>query len=248
MKLILALKIIPVFILFFSCRKDPVQLYNTCDHEISEESKAYFMNDAMELTLRQTNSDSLSPFYSNPQINEQLLQHILGKLSAIYNAAMDTSTVFSEIINEYHIHVHQTYSFDHLSIKFSDTTLENEFVSNPGSTSSPILNSIANDYAFNSSFDFSGFYFLYSNNNYNIPALCDMLKTEPRIQYASPNGFCCDGDNIEYNWTEQYDEFVFDLGIGDCPSGCFGHHFWKIHVDENCIVTFIEEYGSPLPG
>jgi hypothetical protein len=237
-----------ITILILSCRKDPIPTLNTCDNEIIYNSEEYFLNDAMELTLRYTTIDTLSPFHNDPYIDEQLQQHILGKLSAIYNASADSLTVFYEIIHDYKIHVHQTYTFDDLAIKFSDTTLENEFISNPGYTSSAILNSITNSYGFNLTFDVVGWYFLHSNTNYNIPVLCAKLITEPRIQYANPNFFCCDGDNIVYNRTDQYDEFIFDHGMGDCPSGCFGHHFWKIRVDKDCNVTLADEYGDPLPG
>jgi len=228
------------------CRKDADQRMNDCDDEITTNSENHFLNDAIELTLRKTREDSLSPFHTSPEIDQQLVQHILGKLSVIYNAANDTSTVFYDIIHQYNIHYHGTYAFNSLVLKIADSTLENEFLTNPGSTSSTALNQITNDYGFSPQFVFPGWYHLYSTDNYNVKVLCDMLLTDPRIQSATPNMYCCDGDDIKYTMTPDYDEFIFDHGMGDCPSGCFGHHFWKIQVDNDCVISLVEEYGDPL--
>jgi hypothetical protein len=63
---------------------------------------------------------------------------------------------------------------------------------------------------------------------------------------ADPNliGGCC-------SWTgaETGDGFTvtYEVGWGDCPSGCIERHSWTFAVSRTGEVTLLDEQGSPVP-
>jgi hypothetical protein len=57
-------------------------------------------------------------------------------------------------------------------------------------------------------------------------------------------GGCCAWDG-----TATGDGFTvtFEVGWGDCPSGCIDRHRWTYAVGTDGTVTLVEESGSPVP-
>ena len=60
-----------------------------------------------------------------------------------------------------------------------------------------------------------------------------------------PDWYVGDGNDIEYDSLS--DEYRFQLGWGDCPSGCIGKHFWVFTVHDG-KVTLVREEGTPFGG
>ncbi|MEL6866072.1 MAG: T9SS type A sorting domain-containing protein [Bacteroidota bacterium] len=52
--------------------------------------------------------------------------------------------------------------------------------------------------------------------------------------------------DITYSVHDEYIELVYRYSWGDCTAGCIYDHFWRFRVDENCMVSFEEDFGTPL--
>jgi carboxypeptidase family protein/putative VirB-like lipoprotein len=63
---------------------------------------------------------------------------------------------------------------------------------------------------------------------------------------VDPNliGGCC-----SWKGTETEDGFLvtFEVGWGDCPSGCIDRHAWTFAVTPDGTVTLVDDRGSPVP-
>ncbi len=60
--------------------------------------------------------------------------------------------------------------------------------------------------------------------------LAELYKKDTSVAYAERNGYCCDGNDIEYFRKNGVDHFIFSRGWGDCPAGCGMHHYWYVTV------------------
>jgi len=63
---------------------------------------------------------------------------------------------------------------------------------------------------------------------------------------VDPNviGGCCSWQGTE---TEDGYLVTFEVGWGDCPSGCIDRHAWTFAVTRDGAVTLVEDRGSPVP-
>lgn len=66
-----------------------------------------------------------------------------------------------------------------------------------------------------------------------VPLLAGLYKNLPGIDYAEPNYYAGDGDNIEIINKDTVYNFVFSIGRGDCPAGCMYRHYWYVSVYQN---------------
>jgi hypothetical protein len=76
-----------------------------------------------------------------------------------------------------------------------------------------------------------------------------VVEENPAFEGIGPNdpdiiGGCCWWDG-----TETGDGFsvTFEVGWGDCPSGCIDRHRWTYTVSRDGAVALIDESGSPVP-
>jgi hypothetical protein len=63
---------------------------------------------------------------------------------------------------------------------------------------------------------------------------------------ADPNliGGCCSWKGAE---TGDGFTITYEVGWGDCPSGCIERHTWTFAVSRDGAVTVLDEQGSPVP-
>ncbi|MDA7803615.1 hypothetical protein N8987_03480 [Crocinitomix sp.] len=133
---------------------------------------------------------------------------------------------------------------------FNESTLRSELVNNPGYTSDEFLNTLYLNYGFNSFniYEWSPYITISSPNNYyNVQYIKHQLELIDQVYQVGLDGYWIDGPSITHEKIGAIDEFVFGYGWGDCPSGCFGHHYWRVQVDTDCNVTLLEEFGDDLP-
>src|SRR5690606_22742427 len=125
--------------------------YKECECEINEESKSFFGKDAQYLAVDFVQSDSTLPEYGEMMISQEFTQFYLGKLSAIYNEAKDSSSEIHDVLFKYEVHSTPDRRLNQLSIVFTpeDLTIKNQFSSTPGQTDNAVLNDIYNVYGFN---------------------------------------------------------------------------------------------------
>lgn len=89
---------------------------------------------------------------------------------------------------------------------------------------------------------------LYSSSPINTYALALLFMKIKGVGFAEPNGGCCDGSNIYATIHDNYVEYTFSVGHGDCPSGCINRRYWVFQVSYNGNVQFVRSYGdAPLP-
>jgi len=239
-----------IIIGLLGCRKDPQRtVCSNCGDNITAESTDYFLGDAQDLAYRIISKDSSHIGFNQIELEENTENCILSKLSAIYEASQSATGNFHDMLDIYHVHQGSRTVLNFLTIKFIDSSsLRTELINNPGNTSEPFLNQLYNDYGFIASTQNWGdnIYF-YSPDNYNIRYIKQALIQIPEITQVYLDFYFLDGLSIEHISYPNHDIFIFGYGWGDCPSGCFSTHFWKVKVDDSCIVSLVEEYGNELP-
>jgi len=87
---------------------------------------------------------------------------------------------------------------------------------------------------------------LESGHSLNTVALGNAFATIDGVNYAAPDSFGGDGNNIEM--TEYGTEITlkYSVGWGDCPAGCISRHYWEFRINEDCEVEFLGNSGDPL--
>jgi hypothetical protein len=76
----------------------------------------------------------------------------------------------------------------------------------------------------------------------NIPQLAIEYSKLAHAIYAVPNGRVGDGDDVCLQIIGDTHYFIFDLGGGDCSSGCNIHTYWEFSADSSGNIQFL---GSP---
>jgi hypothetical protein len=92
----------------------------------------------------------------------------------------------------------------------------------------------------------SSYVLLHFDHRFNVPLLAKDYKALPHAQYAEPNGFGGDGNDvcvsIEGSATYHY---VFDAGSGDCPAGCIEHTYWGFTTEGSPVkVTSLGTFSN----
>lgn len=257
MKRILA--VIFLLVVIASCRKDKTDLtYKECYAEITATSRNHFYLDAQQFGIQRLMADTLSDYYLNPVYREEETIYVLGKLSAIFNAATmsEPGTPLYDIIFKHQIHKLEKTSLRDLVIEVENDTVQLDFVKNYGSTQNSELNKISEEFEFTVDeawFWDKIFVVLTTEEPLVLSHIGNrLLGTFGVIDAYGWNNYMynsyINAFDISYSWTDGYDEFIFTHGFGDCIMGCDLHHHWKVRVDHDCNVTFIEDYGDPLPG
>lgn len=217
---------------------------------INPYSSAYFLEDAEQLTYQLVSNDSTHVDFNKIALNQDAVNCTLGKLSAIYTTASNTTGPIHQMLNKWNVHVTNRFILSSFSMKFTTTTgLYDELITNPGNTSNAFLNELYNDYGFKSISKTSGENTLSmgSLKNHNVRYIKQELQDIEGISNVFLNRYILDGSAIEHFSYPDHDIFIFDYAWGQCMTGCLSHHFWKVKVDAQCTVSLVEEYGDELP-
>lgn len=251
----LRILLIPSVCILVSCRKDKTDLtYKECYSEITPDSRDYFYKDAVEFGLQRLASDTLSDYPENPIYREEPVMFVLGKLSAIYNEALSLDSPLHDMIFKYKIHKLTRYERKSIAIKFSDFDIQLDFAKNPGNIGNELLDELINERGFKlqEKSKWSEWVSIKAEHQDYVNAVfARRLVGSYGIDTSGVGqwyNFEWNDRDIEYSWTNEYDEFIFIYGMGDCPCGCTEFHYWQVRVDKNCNVTLVSEYGDPLPG
>lgn len=240
-----------LFLGVLSCRKDiGIPPEKICEDKVTAVTELYFEQDVNLLVFNKMISDSVLHSTSNYELNPLLKNKVLAKLSAIhYHAANNPGTPIYDVIFNYKVHKWKGYIPHTIVLNFNNEPDLNTFLARIESeediTTSFIKENMVSHTYINS---FYSSLYLKSTEALDLMSMkFDLESTYPEINYTWLSWLGIDGNNITHESDGPNDYFTFDYGWGDCPSGCFGHHFWKIKVDANCNVELIEEWGNPLP-
>jgi hypothetical protein len=242
-----------LFLAFISCRKDEKPFYDECSSEISVSTELRFEKDIKAFAIERLAADSSIGYTKNPLFRPEMSIYILGKLSAIFNAAVDPKSPLYAPIFEYQIHKQFGYYTQLIGVSLESDSLTYQIYLHPESIENPVLRDMLDNKGFvvshMSAIGPNDFVVLKSEKEYVQQHFVSRLLQEPDIDTAFTGlTLINDYNDITYTWTESYDEFTFIYGMGDCPAGCTEFHYWQIRVDKNCNVTLVDEYGDPLPG
>lgn len=80
-------------------------------------------------------------------------------------------------------------------------------------------------------------------NGFAVGRLFENLNT---VKDAGPDGIIGDGNDISVLFFDNYLQFYFKYGYGDCPAGCINRHIWGFNVYSDGHVDYIGEDG-PMP-
>lgn len=80
-------------------------------------------------------------------------------------------------------------------------------------------------------------------------AAARVIEVAPQFEGIGPKdpnliGGCC---FWEATRTPDGFDVVFEVGWGDCPSGCIDRHRWSYHITGEGAVTLVSENGPPPP-
>jgi len=80
-------------------------------------------------------------------------------------------------------------------------------------------------------------------------AAARVIEVYPAFEGIGPQDPSIIGGCCWWEGTETSDGFTvtFEVGWGDCPSGCIDRHSWTYAVSRDGAVTLTDESGSPVP-
>ncbi|MFA5833813.1 MAG: T9SS type A sorting domain-containing protein [Bacteroidota bacterium] len=92
----------------------------------------------------------------------------------------------------------------------------------------------------------SGFYILTFKTPLQMQRLSALYAKHRGVNFAEPNGYGGDANNIEYFRKNNIDHFAFSYGSGDCPAGCIYRYYWYVTVSGTGSArnALLEEGGA----
>lgn len=185
-------------------------------------------NDAIELTLRNQSSIFLDSLHALKV--DTILNHIKKEIDTLKN-----------------IHVFPNYYHSGMSLK-TNAEWSNKWYEGSLLTGELYIDSLNMKYNLISvdTPRFSNFkwFSLIFNQPLKISSIAEKYRNHDGVEYAEPQGYIGDGDNIEFINKDSLWHFVFSIGRGDCPAGCIYRYYWYVTVkinDGNNKVILDEE-------
>lgn len=241
------------FLVLTSCNKTkpktdgPIEVSSSC--EITEAIMADHYESARILYTRLVRSDDEHEEYNADTVSSTGIVNILERLAAIETAAAESPEI-AVFTTEMNISATEGWSPSELILSFPDEASMEDLKTSLGTSGYEVLDRLVNDYDFEigDEWDIIDAFTLEGTYSMNIEAIVSGLNAElPEGISADYNFYFGDSGDITYTAFADYDEFVFSHGWGDCPSGCIHRHYWKVTVDEDCVVSLVEEWGDDLP-
>lgn len=237
----------------------------SCDDEdIVDPTNLVF--DANILAMRQINVDSFEATLQAIEIDSPTIEKYYNALVAVHNATYLPER--EEVINAYQIHVANNQELQNFNL-YIDTAL----ISDPNFYDDPI-NGLkgADSFALGDLGELiDSFQLTLAENHYfassplsisdevlvlpmkslsflNLPPLMEQLMESPLIilAEASVNNDVPTMD-ITGSFNSMYTELTYHFFWNCSTSGCQEEHSWTFRIFEDCSVTYIGEFGDPLP-
>ena len=149
------------------------------------------------------------------------------------------------------IHTFPHYVTTQLIVNPSGDWADSTWLQNQLLSGDPYLDSLGNVYGL-VQVDGSGHYGIVILN-FTAPSqilrLAELYETSPLLAYAEPNGYCCDGDDIQLAKLDSVWDFAFSIGRGDCPSGCIYRHYYYVEVETGIAELVLEmdrSFSEPI--
>ncbi len=215
--------------------------------ELSEKEKQKYRTDAEKLAVRRVNQlDS-----SQTDIPEKLVDHLYNGLVRI---ATSEHPKAKEVIEEYPVHALIPAHPREVLVRVNRSASWIEaWREGTTETGQPHIDSLIHRFDFtlaefrepeNASGATMGT--LQSDRPVNGMAVGERFEQHEDVLYAGPDGVIGPTDII-VGYFDNYLQYTFKYGWGDCPSGCIHEHVWHFTVNVDGTVEFVGEEGDPLP-
>jgi hypothetical protein len=184
-----------------------------------------------------------------PLLVDSVVKALIAVNHAVTLQARDT------VINQLNIHHHPDMLLNRLMIYGdSDVYWMKELRKGHLVTGEPLLDDLISRFGmkllwyYSEGFQVSWHMVYFSTDDeYNIPAILELIKTIPGVQFAEPEGSIGDGNQITCEFFLDYTSVKYSYQWGDCPSGCTESRTWEFNVYPNCSVEYKGSYGNLLP-
>jgi hypothetical protein len=215
------------------------------DSNLSDNLKISYKTDATRLALNDIQSDS-SLRLSLVEIPEDKIENYYNGIIHIYN--QKNISARDSVVDKYNIHSSSTFEMKRLIVGINTSFSWTQFWQNGNPlTGNSQIDSLIITYNINNVEYFAGSVVnLTAINPLNMDALGHLFSKIDGVNYAEPNGGIGGSNDIDAQLNDEYINYKFSLGWGDCPSGCIYHHFWEFNVNFNGRVEYLGSYGDPI--
>ena len=166
----------------------------------------------------------------------------------IYNNSYKISNSFFEFAKSLHSYGAKTLYQISVSIDTSQSW-SNNWKNGIKNTGIIEIDSIIDDYNLDINFMFesdSVYWFeIKSKIPINYFALMNKLKETHEFKTVEPTVLIGGGSNISLDNKDNYRNYRYYFGWGDCPSGCINHHYWILSLKDR-EIELVDEGGDPL--
>ncbi|MCB9211263.1 MAG: hypothetical protein H6609_17990 [Ignavibacteriales bacterium] len=246
------LSILVISFCFTYCESNVVdseegRLVKADDSNIIDSVKNLYKVDAYRLALREMKRSD-DNYLEQIEISEEYYKYYYNSLIHIYNAVNISEA--DSVAHLFPIHSFPNPYFYQIIVKVEKNSEIFKKIINNEPTGIIEFDSLLSKYNFisNSSFEFStaNYFGLRTEEIINLDAFCKKLENFPSILGASPDVAGGSGNDIVGEILEDKVYYAFELGWGDCYSGCTSLRRWDFNVYLNGKVEFIESSGQTI--
>ena len=194
-----------------------------------------YNHDAVELTLRMQDGIHL----------DTTLYHSIDSLLTRARTATD------EVLS---IHTFPAFLHDRLIVDDAGEFFAETWGAGVLLTGNRYIDSLGTEYGLDSikSSYSNRFYILYFSKPAHMSRLAELYKEDAQVEWAQPDGFAGDGDDIVFRSRPDEHLFGFSHGEGDCPAGCIYRYWWMVRLPKDGDAELVQrehrydEVGYPL--
>lgn len=239
--------ILIILITIAACDDENPSVSSDCEFDRTNGVYNAYLNDAEQLVLRRILDEQL-PEKDDIELPQADVDRVLEALAAVYNAA-DNLEAADDVVDIYSIHTFPSRSLNGLILGIDSTyAWTQEWMAGNTLTGNPDIDNLINTYNISLANVgiFGNWAVLQSANSLNTVALSNAFAMIDGVNFAQPDGFAGDGNDIEMLEYGAEIRLQYSRGWGDCPSGCISRHYWEFRIDEDCEVEFLGSSGDPL--
>ncbi len=183
----------------------------------------------------QTDTLSTDAIYLALRSQEQV--HLDSSLAWNYQSALDRAYEVEDSMR--YVHVFPPYVNGQIILN-TNADWASAWDSGSVWTGDPFIDSLGLEYDLYDVKVYTWFYILKFNSVFQAWRLGDIYEMHPEVNYAEPNGFIGDGDDIVGFQKNDSTYFGFSIGWGDCLAGCIHRYYWMIRTSENDAMLYWE--------
>ncbi len=215
--------------------------------------KELYIKDAERMALRIILSDANHPWKDSVVIYRPQVGEILQGLLAVHNGF--NMPYRDTVIAVYGIHSHEDIVLDRLLVEVDQSfnwvqqwKLGNQISGN--NTVDNIMDKYGLTLDNYYQWSIGDYAMVKSSESLNLNALAKVFESVPGVLSAEVDAVIGGGNDITYinHPEDNYKEYIYSVGYGDCPAGCTKRRYYRFHViTDACRLEFRGSWGDPAP-